>query len=115
MDNCDTVSQIRHIPSRISDFTSAPDPRPQRATLVACLSMTSTICRSSSAGLRSLRWGVFDLTGSNYRKCHQGAVKTQSSRNLHHHLIIQKMKQGSEQSQMLFDIGLPLHHPSYIR
>ena len=47
----DTASQVRHIPARISDFTSAAGPRPQRATLAACLSMTSTICRSSSAGL----------------------------------------------------------------
>jgi hypothetical protein len=82
------------------------DPRPQRATLVACLSMTSTICRSSSAGLRILRWGVFDLTGPDYRKCRQEAFKTQSSHNSHHHLIIQKMKQENQQGSMLFDIDL---------
>jgi hypothetical protein len=48
------------------------DPNEQ---LAACLPMTSTICRSSSAGLRRLRGGVFDLTGPDYRKCRQGTFK----------------------------------------
>ena len=113
MDNRHMVSQIRHIPAKISDLTSAADPRPQRATLIAWLSMTSTICRSSSAGLRILREGVFDLTRSGYRKCHQETFKTQSTRNLHYHLIIQKMKQENQQGSMLFDMGLLLR-PLYI-
>ena len=50
-EHCDTNCQARKIPPRTSDFTSALDPRPQRATLAAWLSITSIIYRSSSAGL----------------------------------------------------------------
>ena len=81
----DTVCQI---PARVSNFISSLDSRPQQATLTAWLSMTSTICCSSSVGLCTLWLAFFDLIGPSYRKCHQKNFKTQSSGNSDLWLII---------------------------
>ena len=75
MDHCDTVHQICHIPARISDFTSSLDPRPQWATLTTWLSITSTICCLSSAGLCTFMY--FNLKEPGHRKHHQKTFKTQ--------------------------------------